>query len=372
MNRIDPLARADAALGRVVALQAEIDALSARRAEAMVEFGEAFAEAMPADRFPLQERSRRAELAAALRVPERTAEGLLGEARVLVEQLPATLAALAEGRFSYRHAKVMADELCDLDAEDRAAIERVALGSAATQTAARFTRTVRRLRERRSSETMTVRCTEAFGARDVTVQPARDGMAYLTAYLHAVDAEAIQERLTETAHDAQREGDPRTVGQLRADTFTDALLDRDTSLGFGPTAREVLRATAEQLLQAQEETLGRFRGITPTVIVTVPALTLLGGDEPGQVEGVGPIDPVTARRLTAEAPRRARTSRWAARAIRCPRGCESGCGSVTGPAGSRAGASAPDIATSTTPATGPPAASPPTTSSRTSRAGTTP
>ncbi|MES1212724.1 MAG: DUF222 domain-containing protein, partial [Leifsonia sp.] len=39
-----------------------------------------------------------------------------------------------------------------------------------------------------------------------------------------------------------------------------------------------------------------------SVAVTVPVLTLLGGDEPGLMEGVGPIDAETARRLAADAP----------------------------------------------------------------------
>ncbi|MFZ4895826.1 DUF222 domain-containing protein [Plantibacter sp. Mn2098] len=44
------------------------------------------------------------------------------------------------------------------------------------------------------------------------------------------------------------------------------------------------------------------RRIVPTVHITVPVLTLLGhGDQPGSLEGYGPIDPETAARLTANA-----------------------------------------------------------------------
>ncbi|TPX02984.1 DUF222 domain-containing protein, partial [Schumannella luteola] len=118
----EPWAEAQAALDEVVAMQAEIDALSARRTTAIRAFATAFAEAFPVQTFPLQERSRRAELAAALRVPERTAENLLGEARLLVEELPATLAALARGAFSYRHAQALVDELAGLEPHDRAAV----------------------------------------------------------------------------------------------------------------------------------------------------------------------------------------------------------------------------------------------------------
>ena len=47
----------------------------------------------------------------------------------------------------------------------------------------------------------------------------------------------------------------------------------------------------------------RYRGIAPTVFVTVPALTLLGrSDEPAVLEGYGPIDVDTARELAGRAP----------------------------------------------------------------------
>lgn len=125
---------------------------------------------------------------------------------------------------------------------------------------------------------MVERATTAFESRAVTIDPAPDGMAYLTAYLGAVDAAAIHERLTQAAVRVRDDGDARTLTALRADVFVDALLGRT------------------------EGTHDTFLGIAPTVVVTVPVQTLLGGDEPGTLDGVGPIDAATARRLTAEAP----------------------------------------------------------------------
>ena len=127
---------------------------------------------------------------------------------------------------------------------------------------------------------MIERCAEAYRDRAVTFDPAADGMAYLTLYLGAVEAQAIYNRLTECAESLVREGDdPRTLAQIRADLMADVLLDRPSG------------------------SASRFTGIRPTVIATVPALTLIGtGDEPGMLEGVGPIDPATARQLTAETP----------------------------------------------------------------------
>nr|WP_249273806.1 HNH endonuclease signature motif containing protein [Agreia sp. VKM Ac-1783] len=58
------------------------------------------------------------------------------------------------------------------------------------------------------------------------------------------------------------------------------------------------------MLENGEPTLsGAAHGIRPTVLVTVPALTLLGvSEEPATLEGYGPIDADTARRVAARAP----------------------------------------------------------------------
>ncbi len=45
-----------------------------------------------------------------------------------------------------------------------------------------------------------------------------------------------------------------------------------------------------------------YWGVQAKVFVTVPVMTLLGGDAPGELEGYGPIDPETARQLAGHAP----------------------------------------------------------------------
>ncbi len=301
-ERLDAIAQADAALSRVIEVQAQIDALMAVRTEALVAFDEAFTAAYPTDRSALRERARNAELACGLRMPEQSVQRLCGEAQILTRDLPATLAGLAEGRYSYRHAQALVDETAGLDADDRAAVERVALGTAATTTAAQFRRRVRKLREKRRPETMPQRAAEARTRRSVTMDPLADGMGCLVLYTGAVEVAAIYERVCEAAAREKADGDPRTITQLRADLMVDALLERQSALGLSRTQLQALDLTAEEAAHIQETELGSFSGIVPTVLVTVPVMTLLGGTEPGMLEGVGPIDAVTARRLTAEAP----------------------------------------------------------------------
>lgn len=225
----------------------------------------------------LAEREFRAELATALRISERAAESLIDESDILVTHLPATQAALADGRVTPRQARVLVDALALLDDEARAELERAAL-AAADQSATAFARTVRRLRETRDAATAVERHRRARDGRQVTCQPGVDGMAWLVAHLPAAEAVAIDSRLDDLARGLARDGDDRTVGQLRADALADVLLDRDG------------------------RALRRFGEARPTVVVTVPIHVLAGADGLAELSGYGPIDPQTAREIAADAP----------------------------------------------------------------------
>lgn len=230
-------------------------------------------------------RSLRAEIACALRIPERTAENQLATAHGLASELPSTLAALKVGEISYRHAEAIVDSVAGLDADAVAVLETMALPFARKLTVAKFERKLRTLRERANPESIIERRERAACDREVVFAPARDGMAWLSAYLPAANALAAFHRLTELAGclraiDTPSDGSVprRTLAQARADAFRDLLIDGEPALE-GP------------------------RGIRPTVFVTVPAMTLLGrSNEPAILDGYGPIDPDTARELAALAP----------------------------------------------------------------------
>jgi hypothetical protein len=225
------------------------------------------------------------ELACALRLPERTIENLIEQSRSLLHELPATLESLRAGEISYRHAQSMIDHADSLPEESRQAFELAALPFARNLTVAQFDRKARVLRERTHPETIETRHESCVSDRSVTLQPARDGMAWLSAYLPAAEAHAIYHRLTDVALTLQGPTEPRTLTQLRVDVFADLLIDGVTDDS------------------SSSSTGGLGRGIRARVLVTVPALTLLGADdEPATLEGYGPIDIDTARRLAANAP----------------------------------------------------------------------
>jgi hypothetical protein len=102
-------------------------------------------------------------------------------------------------------------------------------------------------------------------------------MAWLTVYGPAEVLLAIDDRLDRLAASMRDPADDRTFAQLRSDAFCELL--------------------------ARGEVDGLQKGIRPQVLVTVPALTLLGLDEePGSLEGYGPIPAEVARVLAAGAP----------------------------------------------------------------------
>jgi hypothetical protein len=232
----------------------------------------------PASR-DMARRSFVAEIAAALRIPDRTADRLIQTSHTLVSELPSTLTALGDGRLSYRHAQILADNTYSLDSASVRELESRMLGVAEKKTPSQFERSVRRTRERLHPETMIERQVLADSERAVELMPERDGMVFIGGHVSSVLGVAIDERLTAIARSLQQKDvlgtvETRTLTQLKADVFTDLLLDVDGQQGLdgqpGPlTQRETGAGRGVG-------PMSRFRSIRPKVLVTIPASTVLG------------------------------------------------------------------------------------------------
>ena len=245
---------------------------------------------VPADQVSnVQIRALRAEVAAAHSISENEAGTLLRTAEVLVRDLPRTLDELEEGRFSDRHARLIADAARALPAESVPAFEEQVLRHAYGNTVPRFARRVRMLVARLTAATAAERHAEALTRRGVWLEPEPDGMVLLLHRTSAENGVAILDRLTRIARPiATGEGEGRSVDQVMSDVLADLLLDEGVVLPAGDNA---------ELRQPR-----LHRGIRPQVHVTVPVLTALGrSDEPGELEGYGPIDAETARRVAGTA-----------------------------------------------------------------------
>ena len=254
---------------------------AAAREAAMVPAKVALAAKVPLaqwDAAMIAEREFVTELACTLRLPVRSTETLIAESQSLMHDLPATRAALQNGSITYRHAQVLINQAWSLPAEALAGFEQTLLKSAPHLTVSNLKHRARVMRERLHPESIKARHQKSVAHRKVFFEPEPDGMASLHWYDSAEKVKAAYDRLTVTAMSSQCPEESRTLTQLRADTFTDLILDGVTASGVG-------------------------KGIRGTVHVTVPVMTLLGhSEEPGNLEGYGPIDADTAREIAARAP----------------------------------------------------------------------
>ncbi|PVE19965.1 HNH endonuclease [Arthrobacter sp. Bz4] len=239
----------------------------------------------PAGRLGYARTLTESEVGAALHLPERTAGALIEHSELLTRHYRVALAALEDGRLSRRHAWAVVEEatsIPDAAPEVLAAFENRLVDMACKTTVSRFCYQARRLREQLHPESTTTRHKKAVEGRLLQLTPAYDGMAWLEAYLPVEQAAGIFHRVDTAARNLQGPDEPRTLTQLRADVFADVL----TSSGPG----------ADQAGGAS------YQGVQAKVFVTVPVMTLLGGDVPGELEGYGPINPDLARKLAGHAP----------------------------------------------------------------------
>jgi len=291
----DPLAGlADGCL-EILAGTREVEAgIAAVKAKAAVGYAEsAAAVAGPDVPVRAQEMAVAAEIGCVLALGPRAASSFLVTSHAVTATLPRTLEALQAGAISWSHAVVMADETACLDPDGAAALEAHFLDPDAPDPARgcpvgglpahRFKAKARTWRERHQAGSIEKRHAKGVADRRVEFRPDQDGMAWLSAYLPADQALAGWNRLTAAARGMQGPDEPRSMPQLRADTFTAALLDGGNSTGNG--------AGTDQ----------PSSGIRAQVLVTVPVFSLLGQtDEPAMLDGYGPIPPSMARALVAE------------------------------------------------------------------------
>lgn len=270
---------------------------------------------------PVVERGVRLELAAALRVTEHAAGSLMSFAEAVIHDFPSVLTSMEHAAITEDHASILVGELRELEAVFHDRVLEAGLALAEQEPVGTFRRKLRTLIESVRSATLTERHEAALKNRRIAIERADDGMGWLHLYGPMVAIEAAHARATamakairaahvETVPDAcegdasaphecarcvpagdggggTQAGDERTLEQVRTDVILDLLIDGRTDLH--PDAA---------------------RGITATVVVTVPALALLhdsdreraaAGIAPPVIEGMAPIPLSVAKELAGGA-----------------------------------------------------------------------
>ncbi|MFI7587508.1 HNH endonuclease [Spongisporangium articulatum] len=184
---------------------------------------------------------------------------------MLVEEMPCTLAALRAGETNEWRATIAVRETALLSRENRALVDaRLRLSGVGD---AGVARQARKLGFALEPGLAYKRAKAAQVQRRVSLRPAPDCMTILTAVLPVAEGVAVYAALTRAADAAAVDpGDGRSKGQVMADTL-------------------------------RERVLGSSEPVPVEVQLVIPARTLGGGDEPGHVNGFGPIPAPLARQL---------------------------------------------------------------------------
>ena len=275
---VDPLADEAALIGQIAELERVKSAAAAGQARASAALDE----------------KRRAEEAAAGVLAAKRGRGLgsevglarrdspdrgaryLNMAKMLVRDMPHTLARLECGDLSEWRAELIVREAADLSRADRRILDAELCaevskleGMGNGRISAQAKAIAHRLDDRAASE----RAAKAAKGRRVTLRPAPDAMCYVTVLLPAAQGAAVFAALNRAAGVAVAAGDNRSRGAVMADTVVERVMGRPAW---------VADPVAVNLVISDE--------------------TLFGDDDsPAVLEGYGPIPAGVARNLVADA-----------------------------------------------------------------------
>ncbi len=167
-----------------------------------------------------------AQVALARRESPHRGDRLMGLAEALVGELPGTMAALTRGLISEWRATLVCRETACLSVQDRREVDRRLTLGLPMMSDRQVAASARRVGYELDPYSIVNRSASAVADRRVTMRPAPDTMAIISALLPVAQGVAMFAALTRDAETARSNGDPRTRGQVMADT----LVSRATGL----------------------------------------------------------------------------------------------------------------------------------------------
>jgi hypothetical protein len=212
----------------------------------------------------------------------------LGLAKVLVAEMPHTLAAFERGLISEWRAILFARETACLSLQHRQEIDARLAGDPSVLEGLgdrHLVAEIRRLAYELDPESVVRRRARAESERRVTCRPAPDSMSQLSALLPVAQGVAVYATLLREADSRVATGDGRTRGQIMADTLVERVTGQATA-----TAVPV----EIHLVMTDRALLGCGDGDSDVGSAS-------DGGDPGYLFGFGPVPADLARRLAVSA-----------------------------------------------------------------------
>src|SRR5690349_19021550 len=234
------------------------------------------------------------EIANALGESRFRADELMGMAGHLAGHLPGTAAALADGTVSLGKARIIANATALMDPDEAAAAENEVLDRAGRLTPGSLRAAIARA-------VMEVAPDKARKRREVAAKSARverwaedSGNAALAGReLPPDEVLAIDDRITAWARELKNAGLDGGTDEIRARAYLDLLVGKDSRPGASPPGTPGAAPA----------------GFAGRVTLTAPLATLTRlADRPGELAGLGPVDPWLTRDLATAAARNPRTT----------------------------------------------------------------
>lgn len=232
----------------------------------------------------------------------------VGMARALVEEMPHTHRALADGVLTEFRAMLLVRETALLSREHRGLVDRALCADPSRLVgwgSRRLVNEAKRLAYRLDPAAAVRRTRKAESERRVTIRPAPDTMTHLTGLLPVADGVAVHAALGRHADTLTTQGDSRSRGQIMADTLVARVTGRK-SAERGPAVELGLVMTAASVLG----TCGRApadgdppSGGDPSGDGGRPEAAGCPEEEPGWLEGYGVVPAWLGRRLLRTAER---------------------------------------------------------------------
>ncbi|OKH81682.1 HNH endonuclease [Mycobacterium sp. ST-F2] len=279
---IDPDADEAASLGRMTELERVKSAAAAQQARIAAELEARRVAAAAAGGPRVSRAALGSEIGLARRESPHRGERLMAMARILVADMPCTLAALESGVLSEHRAELITKEAECLSVLDRRLLDAELCSDPATLDGkgdAEITAEAKRIAYRLDQEAIVQRVRRAPAGRHVRFRPAGDGMATVSVRLPAAEGRAMHTALSDEA----------------ASTLASTLPGTTVPAGLGRTHDQIMADVMVQRVTGRNPVQSPVP-VTANLVLSDETL-LGGGAEPAHLEGYGPIPAEIARDL---------------------------------------------------------------------------